>query len=199
MTLHVALFPLSQMVLPGGRMRLRIFEPRYQRLIREAAANKRPFASALLNAYVGPQHPDRICDLATLVHIIDFVQLDDGLLGVTIEGTSRVRVVQRWQEEDQLHVANVEMLEDWPSLALDEHTRSIQQALKQVYNDNPELASLYQAGPLSDDAAVIAKRWLEILTIPAPLKQRLHSASTAEPTLAILGQWLTDTNTNRVN
>jgi Lon protease-like protein len=192
MALQLALFPLSQMVLPGGRMRLRIFEPRYQRLVREAAAAKRPFASALLNPYVAAQHPDRICSVATLVNIIDFSQLEDGLLGITIEGESRVQIVERWQEDDQLHVANVELLDDWPRIAFAEHYAPIDQALEQVYQDNPELASLYQDQAPITDAAVLAKRWLEILTIPAPLKQQLHSAPSAEPALAVLAQWLTE-------
>lgn len=192
MTLQLALFPLSQMILPGGRMRLRIFEPRYQRLVREAAADKRPFASALLNPYVAAQHPDRICTIATLVHIIDFTQLEDGLLGITIEGKSRVKIIERWQEPDQLHIANVELLDDWPMLPLDENYTAIKQALEHVYQDNPELASLYHDQGSITDAAALAKRWLEILTIPAPLKQQLHNATSAEPALAVLAQWLAD-------
>jgi len=192
MALQLALFPLSQMVLPGGRMRLRIFEPRYQRLVREAAAEKRPFASALLNPYVAAQHPDRICNVATLVKIIDFSQLEDGLLGITIEGVSRVQIIERWQEDDQLHVANVELLDEWPTIELEPQYLPIQQALEQVYQDNPELACLYQNQAPITDAAVLAKRWLEILTIPAPLKQQLHNAPSAEPALAVLAQWLTE-------
>lgn len=192
MALQLALFPLSQMVLPGGRMRLRIFEPRYQRLVREAAAEKRPFASALLNPYVAAQHPDRICNVATLVKIIDFSQLEDGLLGITIEGVSRVHIAERWQEDDQLYVANVELLDGWPTIELEPQYLPIQRALEHVYEDNPELASLYQDQAPITDAAVLAKRWLEILTIPAPLKQQLHHAPSAEPALAVLSQWLTE-------
>lgn len=192
MASQLALFPLSQMVLPGGRMRLRIFEPRYQRLVREAAAQQRPFASALLNPYVSAQHTDRICNLATMVKIIDFSQLDDGLLGITIEGVCRVQIKQRWQEDDQLHAADVELLDDWPVIEISQQHLAIEQALHQVYQDNPELASLYEDSPPMTDAATLAKRWLEILTIPAPLKQQLQSASTAEPALTVLAQWLAD-------
>ena len=58
--------------------------------------------------------------------------------------------------------------------------------------DNPELASLYHDQGSITDAAALAKRWLEILTIPAPLKQQLHNATSAEPALAVLAQWLAD-------
>ena len=108
MSESIALFPLSQIVLPQGRMQLRVFEPRYQRLVREA--QQRPFASALLNPYVHQQHPSRIFPVVTLVQIIDFCQLNDGLLGITIEGIERRRIVRRWQEDDQLHIAETTVL-----------------------------------------------------------------------------------------
>ncbi len=143
MTINVALFPLSQMILPGGRMRLRVFEPRYQRLVREAAAGQRAFASALLNPYVAAEHPQRIFALVTLVNIVDFDQLDDGLLCITIEGVSRHTIVKRWQEADQLHVASIEALAAWPLIALSDEDTLLVNALMKVYADNPELATLY--------------------------------------------------------
>ncbi len=111
---ELALFPLSQIVLPQGHMQLRIFEPRYQRLVKDACAGKRAFASALLNPYVASDHPDRIFALATAVTVTDFTQLEDGLLGITICGVERVQIVRRWQEEDGLHVGMVQTLPDWP-------------------------------------------------------------------------------------
>lgn len=186
---ELALFPLSQMVLPGGRMRLRVFEPRYQRLVREAAAGKRPFASALLNPYVAASHANRIFALVTQVKIIDFCQLEDGLLGITIEGVDRALITERWQEDDQLHVAKVELQPDWPAIKTTQDDVLLATTLRQVYLDNPELAALYPEHTL-DNAATLAKRWLEILTMPAPLKHQLQAEGTAEPALATLRQWL---------
>lgn len=188
----IALFPLSQIVLPQGRMQLRVFEPRYQRLVREA--QQRPFASALLNPYVHQQHEARIFPVVTLVQIIDFCQLDDGLLGITIEGVERRRVVRRWQEQDQLHVAETEILPNWPAITAGKEQQRLVPALQQIYQQNPELAALY---PLPDwnDACWLAQRWLEVLTMPPQLKYQLLSADNAQPTLDILQQWLSDEQT----
>lgn len=183
----IALFPLSQLVLPQGRMQLRIFENRYQRLVREAG--QRPFASALLNPYVHQQHPERVFPVVTLVNIIDFQQLSDGLLGITIEGVERRRIHQRWQETDKLHVAITEQLPQWPALPLPPENSGMAEALRQIYQQNPALAALYPA-PDWQNACWLAQRWLEILRMPAPLKYELISALSAQPAFDVLTQWL---------
>lgn len=193
MSQTIALFPLSQIVLPQGRMQLRVFEPRYQRLVREA--QRRPFASALLNPYVHQQHQSRIFPLVTLVSIIDFCQLPDGLLGITIEGVERRRIVKRWQEADQLHIAETEPLPLWPVQEVSAVTQPLVPALQQVYQQNPQLAVLYPS-PDWEDASWLAQRWLEVLTMPPQLKFELLSAKDAGPALEVLQHWLKDQQTS---
>lgn len=186
---EIALFPLSQVVLPQGQMRLRVFEPRYMRLVKEACAGKRAFASALLNPYVAQQHQDRIFKVATLVRVTDFGPLDDGLLGITIEGIERVLLEQRWQEEDGLHVAKVRSLPAWPELPYREAYQQIRDELCTVFAQNPELQLLYPI-PQWQNSNWLAQRWLEILNMQPPLKYQLMAADGAEPTLDALQHWL---------
>ena len=77
MSKQLALFPLSSFILPGGKMRLRVFEKRYIRLVKEAGLGKRSFAMALLNPFATQHHRDRILPLATEAVIDDFEQLSD--------------------------------------------------------------------------------------------------------------------------
>lgn len=103
----LVLFPLSAHLLPGGIMPLRIFEPRYQRMIAES--REREFALCMLD----PRQPDALRNMypiATRVRIIDFDLLPDGLLGITVLGVERVRITDLWQEEDGLRVGEVEPL-----------------------------------------------------------------------------------------
>jgi len=189
--IECALFPLSQVLLPEGRMRLRIFEPRYQRLVREAAAGTRPFASALLNPYVSATHEQRIFPVVTLVDICDFETLDDGLLGITIVGRQRAQITKRWQESDKLHVAHCEPLAAWPaSHAIAPHAK-LQTELQQIFADNPELASLYQQPPWHDQTWC-AQRWLELLSMPPALRHEFMAADSATPTIEALDEWLTN-------
>lgn len=190
---EIALFPLSQVVLPQGQMRLRVFEPRYIRLVKEACAGNRAFASALLNPYVAQQHQDRIFKVATLVRVTDFSQLDDGLLGITIEGSERVLIKQRWQEEDGLHVARVQTLPAWPELRYLGAHQQIRDELCTVFQQNPELQQLYPE-PQWQNSNWLAQRWLEILNMQPPLKYQLMAADDASPTLEALQHWLASDN-----
>ncbi len=187
MSLEIALFPLSQIVLPEGLMQLRVFEPRYQRLVREAG--KRPFASALLNPYVQQKHPQRIYPTITQVEINDFSQLDDGLLGITILGTQRLQIIERWQEDDGLHVAKVEPLPNWPQLELAHHELVLSEQLSLVFEQNPQLKQLYPEFK-ANDGCWTAQRWLEILTMQPPLKHQLIAQADSQPAIAMLLQWL---------
>jgi Lon protease-like protein len=186
---ELALFPLSQIVLPQGQMQLRIFEPRYQRLVKEACAGQRQFASALLNPYVASEHPDRIFNLATAVTVTDFTQLEDGLLGITIAGLHRVQIVRRWQEDDGLHVASVKHLPDWRAEPLQPQHQVLQTELQQVFSQNPQLSALYPE-PDWQNSSWLAQRWIEILSMQPPLKFQLMAATDAQPTLEALSQWL---------
>lgn len=186
---EVALFPLSQVVLPQGRMKLRVFEPRYIRLVREACAGERPFASALLNPYVAQSHPDRIFGAATLVQVTDFTQLEDGLLGITVEGFQRIELTQRWQEPDGLYVATATKLPDWPETEFLPAHRALSDELLTVFKQNPQLQELYPA-PQWQNANWLAQRWIEVLTMQPPLKQQLMAAECAAPTLEALCSWL---------
>lgn len=187
MSLEIALFPLSQIVLPDGLMQLRVFEPRYQRLVREAG--KRPFASALLNPYVQQKHPQRIYPTITQVQICDFSQLDDGMLSITIQGTQRLQIIERWQEEDGLHVAKVEALPNWPQSTLRPEELILSAQLAEVFTQNPQLKLLYPEFN-SNDGCWTAQRWLEILTMQPPLKHQLIAATDSQPAVAMLMQWL---------
>ena len=61
----LVLFPLSAHLLPGGIMPLRIFEPRYQRMIAES--REREFALCMLD----PRQPDALRNMypLSLIHI----------------------------------------------------------------------------------------------------------------------------------
>lgn len=166
----IALFPLNTMLLPEGRMRLRLFEPRYLRLMKEASSGVRPFAIASLNPLVGQHHPDRICPEVTLVSIVDFEQLPDGLLGITVEGLGRYQITKRWQEADQLHVAELASMPFWNAQnAMPE--LQLWQKLQLVFKQYPELASLYPE-PDHQNLCWLVSRWMELLPLTPHLKRQ---------------------------
>ncbi len=170
-------------------MHLRVFEPRYVRLISEASAGKRDFAMAQINPYVHQAHAERILPLATRVRIEDFEQLDDGLLGITIAGVEKVQIVRRWQEADQLHVADVTELDNWPRLELSHEYLPLIQQMKKLLLQYPALQQLYPS-PKYSDASWLASRYLELLPMQPALKQQLAAQSSPSPCLDSLQAWM---------
>lgn len=186
---ELALFPLNSFILPEGRMRLRVFERRYVRLICEASSGKRNFAIAQINPYVAQQHPERILSLATAVRIDDFEQLDDGLLGVTVIGVEKVLITNRWQESDGLNVADTQALTTWPKHDIANEYHPLVKQLEKLLQQYPELMALYPE-PKYHDAAWLASRYLELLPMKPALKQQLALEQTPTPCLNSLQAWL---------
>ncbi len=169
-------------------MRLRVFEKRYIRLVKEAGLGTRGFAMALLNPFVTQQHKDRILPLATTVEIEDFEQLPDGLLGITVKGITRVEINQRWQEEDGLNVGQVTELNSWPAIQLNQRYTELAKSLLQLFTDYPQLQQLYPE-PELDNASWLASRWLELMPMQPGLKQKLSAEHDPLHCLESLQHW----------
>lgn len=170
-------------------MRLRVFERRYVRLVSEASSGKRDFAIAQINPYVSQTHPDRILTLATRVKIEDFEQLSDGLLGITISGLEKVTIVKRWQEPDNLHVAEVSALAPWPEVDLSAEYKPLIQQLEKLLQQYPALKDLYPK-PDYHNASWLASRYLELIPMQPALKQQLALQASPSPCLDSLQAWL---------
>ena len=81
--MQLAIFPLRLNLLPDGVLPLRIFEPRYMRMIAESS--KRGMGLCLLGkAQDGGFSP--LLAIGTRVEIIDFDLLADNTLSVTLKG-----------------------------------------------------------------------------------------------------------------
>jgi Lon protease-like protein len=92
--IDVPLFPLRSVLFPGGRLYLRIFEPRYLDLVRECSRNDRAFGVCLILAGRETGAPAVPAAIGTLAHISDFDRDEDGLLGIVAEGGARFRVTR---------------------------------------------------------------------------------------------------------
>ncbi|MCH8551063.1 MAG: LON peptidase substrate-binding domain-containing protein [Natronospirillum sp.] len=115
---YTPLFPLSQPLFPGCRLPLRIFEPRYLRMVSESSRDGTGFVITLLDkgqevirAGTGPTH---FHDLGCLCRIVDFEPLSGGLLGITVEGEAETWIGQAHQEDDGLWCAPVHAAETIP-------------------------------------------------------------------------------------
>jgi len=110
---ELPLFPLSAVLLPFGRMPLRIFEQRYLDLVRDCMKSSSPFGVVWIRrgaevAQRGRAAPE-LGDYGTCARIVDWDQLPNGLLGITIEGTQRFELMETHSRANGLVVGQVEL------------------------------------------------------------------------------------------
>ena len=107
---EIALFPLKSVMFPGGRLELQIFEQRYIDLVKDSLRSNTGFGICLLKEgeeAIRPGAKQTVYLIGTYVHIIDWDQLGNGLLGITVEGTQKIIVKDCWQVDSGLLMANV--------------------------------------------------------------------------------------------
>ena len=105
--MRLPLFPLNVYLLPGGILPLRLFEPRYLRML--SLSQDHGFGLCLL----GTRREDGqmpLLALGTRVEVTDFNQLDDGTLGITVRGIERYRLHSLTIEPDGLLMGEVTAL-----------------------------------------------------------------------------------------
>lgn len=168
----IPLFPLSAHLLPGGRMSLRIFEPRYTRMIKQACATDSGFGICMLNSKGDKDKNEHIYPIATFAKVIDFDLLPDGLLGVTVEGQRCCRIIAIETEKDGLRKAKCEWLDDWVDTTANKAISPFDERLMEIFDKYPEIQSLYQEPKFNDPIWVIY-RWLELIPVNAAQKQQL--------------------------
>ena len=97
-------FPLGLVVLPGTIQTLQIFEPRYLSMVKDCMNSESGFVITLSNDNVSGES---FMSQGTFVDIIDFNQLPNGLLGITVKGREKVSIKSIEQVESGLHFASI--------------------------------------------------------------------------------------------
>jgi Lon protease-like protein len=110
-TERLPLFPLKTVLMPGMALPLRIFEPRYQLMMRRVLAGERRFGVLLIRrgGEVGPGAEPY--DLGTVAVVTAVEPLGGGLMDINIRGSRRFRVAAFHHDEPYL-TGDVEYLSD---------------------------------------------------------------------------------------
>lgn len=170
-TMNVPLFPLNSVVLPGGRIPLQLFEPRYIDMLTRCLKEDRGFVVVLLRDGLETAKSAAFYDIGTYVRIIDFQQMDNGLLGITVEGQDKVTVVRSWQQPDGLNVGDVECLLAEEELSVPERFAELPSVLKALFR-HPVIRELDMDVDYGD-ARDVGWRLTELLPLDKQEKQRL--------------------------
>ena len=102
---NLPVFPLGLVALPGSIQSLQIFEPRYINMVKECMSNGHGFI-IVLQSKLESISDYGMSKKGTYVEIIDFNNLPNGLLGITVKSENKVNISNICQLEDGLHVAD---------------------------------------------------------------------------------------------
>lgn len=156
--MKLALFPLSIFLLPGGRNRLKIFEPRYKRLVSEALSSGNGFGICLAS------EDNNLARVATRVKIIDFDSDQDGLLNIDIEGVDRFIFNEINTDKDGLIHTSATFLLDWDNVSITDEYAFLADSLQKILASHPLHADQDNDIKLNN-LTWVCQRWVEILPI----------------------------------
>lgn len=109
------LFPLKSIIFPKGRISLQIFESRYVDMVRQCLKDQTGFGVVLIEEGNEVAHKGQKLDIhrvGTYCEIVDWNELPNGLLGITVEGKKTFSIIESWREKNNLCLAEVTFRSD---------------------------------------------------------------------------------------
>lgn len=159
------LFPLSSIVLPGGQLPLRIFEPRYLSMVRGCLKAESDFGICLIENGFEVGQLARPYPYGTRVQIIDWDVDDSGLLMIVTQGVQRFRTVDTSVTPEGYLLGEVELLSIDEEVPVPPEYSGLSQLLQRA---------LENVGPLMEykesdfaDAVWVSSRLVELLPMSA--------------------------------
>jgi len=194
---EIPLFPLKTVLYPGGRLPLRIFEPRYVDLITSCLKQSIGFGVVLIrsgsDSRVADNRQPDIYNIGTYAEIIDFNQLKDGLLGIIARGKHKFRILRKFEMDDHLLMAEAEFLPAEAREALDAGHKDMVDTLKELVK-HPMVQKLQKQMHIDidyNDASSVSLRLAELLPLDPEAKQSLLQLNRPKERLTELVRLLT--------
>jgi hypothetical protein len=173
------LFPLGHVLMPGCALPLRVFEPRYRRLLADVTGEDGLRCFGVPTLLAGPEVDSgfddadpRLADIGTVAEILEVHPQADGTIAVLTGGSSRFRIERIVDTTAPYLEAEVSFLDEVAG-QLPEHLPAQAEALATEYRrliceltgESPE-----RAEPFPTDPILLSYR----LATEAPLSQRDH-------------------------
>ncbi|KRE96513.1 peptidase S16 [Frateuria sp. Soil773] len=171
-SIDLPLFPLDTVLFPGGRLQLRIFEPRYLDMVRECARRGSGFGVCLILRGRESGAPAVPTAIGTVARIADFHSRGDGLLGIVAEGGERFRVARCRARADGLLRGEAVLWPDEPHQPVPVEFALLQGILERLIET---MAPHWRDAPRSayDDAGWLGFRLAELLPLATDEQQLL--------------------------
>lgn len=175
------LFPLGTVLMPGGRMALRIFERRYLDLVRDCMREGSGFGVVWLeeggSEVAKPGEAPSLAAIGTEAMIVDWDQTDDGLLSIVIEGRRRFSLLASRQLDTGLNVGDIQWRPYADDLPLTDASESLLALLEQL-GEHPHVKRLGMSMSASGIGDLVF-RLAQLL--PLPQKEVYGMLQTEDP------------------
>lgn len=169
---EIPLFPLNAVLFPGSTLGLRVFELRYIDMVRECSRNDGEFGVCLIMDGQEAGEPTLPAAVGSFARIIDFDTLPDGLLGISVTGTTRFRVQKTRIRSNGLVIGEVRRWPDEPDVQVPVEFSLLPTILERL----AEQAGLsWRNGPREryEDASWVGFRLAELLPLGDAERQHL--------------------------
>ena len=167
----IPFFPLQSIVLPGGLFPLRIFERRYLDMVRDCIKNNTGFCITLTRNNSQKEHVSDIYNYGCYVKITDWNQLDNGFLGITVEGINKVKVLSRDLDKTNLLVGEIENIELEKEYMIPQKYLLLSRFYKKIYPGIKHVISFKKERYA--DASWVGFRLIECLPLDSSTKNKL--------------------------
>jgi Lon protease-like protein len=186
--IELPLFPLQTVLFPYGRLPLQIFERRYIDLVRDSLRTDTGFGLVWLQdaeepAGSGHDLP-QLGDYGTLARIVDWDQLPNGLLGITVQGESRFELHRARARSDGLVVGDITPGSAPPQAPMQPEWASLEEVLRSL-ETHPHVQRMNIVIDYSDAWQV--GYWLaQLLPLEEPVKHELLGSGCLEELMLAL-------------
>ena len=184
----IPLFPLGTVLFTGGHLPLRIFEPRYLKMIQQCRKNDTGFGIVLIKDghEVHTNQEDFLPELysiGTLAELLHVEEEEQNTLSILVRGVAKFRVDSTWVEEDHLRMGEVTFLQDEPLVDLDSTDSDLKQLLENL-TEAPGFPEFVRESIDWNDARDIGNRLAEYLPFANDQKQELLQIESARLRIA---------------
>jgi len=169
--IKIPLFPLNAVLFPSGPLPLRIFEPRYLDMISDCMKSESSIGVVLIKEGQEAGAAATTHEIGTMSFISYWHKRNDGMLGITLTGKQRFRILSKEVETNQLIHAEVELLPHFSHAKKEKNSEQyvalLQHIISQLEPPYTTMATQY------DDLNWVSARLIELLPLPLVDKQKM--------------------------
>ena len=174
---ELPLFPLGQVLVPGGHMALRIFEARYLDLVGRCMREDSGFGVVLIrrgaDTYGAGMGQPEIHEVGTVARIVDFDQAEAGQLAIRIRGGRKFHVVGTREQPDHLLIGDIEYLPEESACPVGAGFQGLTTLLREIMRHPSGRSNGGSEDADLDDARALGWRLADVLPFPPEVKQIL--------------------------